>query len=145
MEATTKLYSTIHTSTPYHLSPPYERGRPRTPRLKKHTTINEIPETQASSGSLPSKLDPCNRAPTGVGSHTMSNGRKGSGKRHLPKRPLCSPLPNPSPCDRTLGPLSPDRHLTKNTTPLCSAYLCGAGTPIRTPDNLSLIELHISR
>ena len=93
MEASTNRYSTIHTSTPYHLSPPYERGRPRTPRRKKHATINEIPETQASSGSLPSEPDPGDRAPTGVGSHNISKGRKGSGKRHLPRRPQCSPLP----------------------------------------------------
>ena len=111
--------------------------------VPEHKTRSAIPnilllETCLSSGSLPSKPDPCDRALTGVGSHTVSNGRKGSGKRHLPRRPLCSPLPNPSPCNRTLGPLTPDRNLTENTIRLWSAYLSGAGTPIGTPDNLSI-------
>ena len=93
------------------------------------------------SGSLPSKLGLCIRAPMGVGFHTINNGRKGSGRRHLPKRPQCPPLPNPSPCDRTLGPRTPNQHLTKNTTSLWSAYLCSADTPIKTPDNLSTQNL----
>ena len=71
-------------------------------------------------------------------------GQKGSGKRHLPKRPHCSPLPNPSPYDRTLRLRTPDRHLTKNTIPLWSTYLSHTGTPIGTTDNL-ILEPHISR
>ena len=120
----------------HHYSPLYESSRPDyTNDHKMFLQNNNTLEMCLGSGSLPSKPDLCDRAPTGVGSHTMSNGRKGSGKRHLPSRPLCSPLPNPSPCDRILGPLSPNRHLTENTEPLCSAYLSGASNPIRTPHN----------
>ena len=120
-------HSALHITTPPHM-------RVIVPEHQTRSAIPNMifPEMCLSSGSLPSKPDPCDRAPTGVGSHTMSNGRKGSGKRHLPRRPLCSPLPNPSPYGRTLGPRTPDRHLTENTIPLCSAYLSGAGTPIRT-------------
>ena len=38
-----------------------------------------IPEMCFSSGSLTSKPDPCDRAPMGVGSHTMNRGKKGRG------------------------------------------------------------------
>ena len=72
----------------------------------------------------------------------MSNRRKGLRKCCLPRRPNCSPLPNPSPYGRTLGPRTPDRHLTKNTTSLYSAYLRGTGAPIRTPEYPSITELH---
>ena len=52
--------------------------------------------------------------------------------------------PIPSLCDWTLGPRTPDRHLTKNTIPLWSAYLSGAGIPIRAT-NTPILELHIAR
>ena len=48
-------------------------------------------------------------------------GRKGSRKCHLPRRPRCSPLPNPSPCIQTLGPWTSDRHLTETT--ICSSSI----------------------
>ena len=102
----------------YIITPPHKRVI--VPEHKTRSAIPNIilPEMCLGSGSLPSKPDPCDRALMDVGSHTISKGRKGSGKRHLPRWPHCSPLPNPSPCDRTLGPLTPDRHLTENTIPL---------------------------
>ena len=70
--------------------------------------------------------------------------REGSGKCHLPRWPYCSPLPNLSLCDQTLGPLAPYWNLIKNTIPLLSTSLCGASTPIRIPNILN-IEPHIPR
>ena len=105
--------------------------------------IKLIPKTCLGSGSLPSKPDLCVRAPTGVGP-TNEHGRRGLRKRRLPKRPQCSTVPIPSPCDRTLGPRTPDRHLTESTIPLWSAYLSGASILIRAIDT-PILELHIAR
>ena len=43
-----------------------------------------IPEMCLGNGSLPSKPDPCDRALTGVGSHTMNRGGKGQGNVTYP-------------------------------------------------------------
>ena len=49
------------------------------PKHKTRSAIPNIiiPETCLGSGSLPSILDLCDRAPMGVGYHTMNRGAKG--------------------------------------------------------------------
>ena len=73
-----------------------------------------------------------------IASGQQRQGALGEHAQHLPKWPHCSPLPNPSLCDQTLGPLTLDQHLIKNTIPLLSAYQCCASTPIKIPDTLNI-------
>ena len=57
--------------------------------VHEHKTWSTIPiiittEPYLGSGSLPSKLGLCDKAPTGVGSHTMCKGGKGQGNVTCP-------------------------------------------------------------
>ena len=67
------LNTQLHIITPPHM-------RVIVPEHRTRSAIpNNTPETCLGSGSLPSKPDPCDRAPMGVGSYTINRGGKGQG------------------------------------------------------------------
>ena len=129
----------------HHYSPPYESSRPD--YTNNHKTFQKIinPRDVSWQRVITIQIGPVCQGTNGRWIPHNKQGQKGSRKRHLSKLPHCSPLLDPSPCNRTLGLRTPSQHLTETTIPLWSTYLSGAATPIRTPDNLSLTELHISR
>ena len=74
------LYNLLYNNNQLHIiSPPYMRVI--IPKYKTRSTIPIITtlETCLGSGSLPSKLDPCDGAPIGIGFYTMRKGGKGQG------------------------------------------------------------------
>ena len=68
----------------YIISPPYMRGIIPEYKTRSTTPIIITLEMCLGSGSLPSKLDPCDGAPMDIGFYTISKGRKGQGNVTYP-------------------------------------------------------------
>ena len=114
------MKSPISTQSPLYqarlhiITPPHKRVI-----VPKHQTRSAIPNNKPRDVSrqwvITIHTGPVRQGTDGCWSHTkqwVERVRETSPTQTA----TCSPLPNPSPCDRTLGPRTPGPHLTETTS-----------------------------